>query len=282
MWISRYVVWFFVYSILGWIWETIYCTARAEKWMNRGFLYGPLCPIYGFGGVGISIVLENWERAGLGAITPLHVFLLAFFGSIILEYSTSYVLEKLFHAVWWDYSNMPLNIHGRICLPATTFFGLAGLFIVFYLYPAIDHVTGQILPIAMEGLALILVLILGGDLAMTISALTDFESNLKALELNIDRHMQEFVESIEEQKLDAQIKAIDYYQTKVEQNEHLIKERERFMLHNMNYMLDSMSNIHLSAVGRIEAMRPSKAKKDTHRTSMHERVRKYLEALREE
>ena len=81
MWISRYFVYFVIFSFFGWIYESIYCTIKSKRWENRGFLYGPLCPIYGAGGVGIT--------------------------AIVLEYGTSWTLEKLFHAYWWDYSEMP-------------------------------------------------------------------------------------------------------------------------------------------------------------------------------
>ena len=94
-----------------------YCTIRAKKWENRGFLYGPLCPIYGAGGVAITAIADFISVHTDATFTWWQIFLVAFFGSIVLEYGTSWALEKLFHAYWWDYSSMPLNINGRVCFP---------------------------------------------------------------------------------------------------------------------------------------------------------------------
>ena len=114
MWLSRYFVYFIIFSCMGWIYESIYCTIRAKKWENRGFLYGPLCPIYGAGGVAITAIADFISVHTDATFTWWQIFLVAFFGSIVLEYGTSWALEKLFHAYWWDYSSMPLNINGRV------------------------------------------------------------------------------------------------------------------------------------------------------------------------
>ena len=115
MWLSRYICLFFIYSFMGWIYETLYCTIKNGKWENRGFLFGPACPIYGTGAVAISVIMK--VTIGNGIVLSLwQIFLIAFIGSAGLEYITSWGLEKLFHAAWWDYSDFPLNLHGRISL----------------------------------------------------------------------------------------------------------------------------------------------------------------------
>ena len=119
MWVSRFFVWFVIYGCMGWIYETVYCIIKSGKWENRGFLYGPMCPIYGVGALGISVVYEYLRSEGGGQPPWWQVFVIAFLGSMVLEYSTSWLLEKLFHAYWWDYRDSPLNINGRICLPAS-------------------------------------------------------------------------------------------------------------------------------------------------------------------
>jgi hypothetical protein len=87
---------------------------KNKKWADRGFLYGPVCPIYGVGAVSLTAIAEAVSERSADGYAWWQVFLVSFFGSIILEYVTSWALEKLFHAYWWDYSNMPLNIHGRV------------------------------------------------------------------------------------------------------------------------------------------------------------------------
>ncbi len=120
---------FIVYAFLGWCCECVYCSVPAGKFINRGFLNGPICPVYGFGAV---IVFH--------ALRPLgsNVFL-TFFGGMLLtsalEYVTSVLLEKLFHLSWWDYSKRKFNLHGRICLLNSTLFGLLCVFAVHVVDP---------------------------------------------------------------------------------------------------------------------------------------------------
>lgn len=135
---------------MGWIYESIYCTIRAKKWENRGFLYGPLCPIYGAGGVAITAIADFISVHTDATFTWWQIFLVAFFGSIVLEYGTSWALEKLFHAYWWDYSSMPLNINGRVCFPYSVGFGVAGLIVVYFIAPFTKLITGWMSPIWYE------------------------------------------------------------------------------------------------------------------------------------
>ena len=129
--ITQCFVEFIFYSFLGWIWESIYCTAKEKKWADRGFLFGPICPIYG-SCVVLTSVLFSLVPALSDPEFPLWaIFILCCLGSAVAEFGTSWVLEKRFHARWWDYSDMPLNIQGRICVPVSICFGLAGVLIVF-------------------------------------------------------------------------------------------------------------------------------------------------------
>lgn len=109
--------------------------SEQKKWENRGFLYGPLCPIYGAGGVAITAIADFISAHTDATFTWWQIFLVAFLGSIVLEYGTSWALEKLFHAYWWDYSSMPLNINGRVCFPYSVGFGVAGLIVVYFIAP---------------------------------------------------------------------------------------------------------------------------------------------------
>ena len=100
-----YFVYFFVYSVLGWITETIYCRILDGKWTNRGFLFGPYCPIYGCGVLLIIAFLNNFIAS------PIKVFFLGMLFTSALEYVSSLILEKMFNAKWWDYSNRKFNIN---------------------------------------------------------------------------------------------------------------------------------------------------------------------------
>lgn len=123
---------FFVYAFLGWCTEVSYAALRTGKFVNRGFLNGPVCPIYG---CGVVVVLAGLE--------PLKGnFVLLFLGSVVLtsvlELATGFVLEKLFRQRWWDYSDKPFNLGGYICLEFSIMWGFACLFVVDILHPSIE------------------------------------------------------------------------------------------------------------------------------------------------
>ena len=126
------LVWIFIiYAFLGWCTEVSYAALDRGIFVNRGFLNGPYCPIYGFGVVIVVTIL-----------TPLQDnLLLLFFGSFlltsVLEYITGFLLEKVFHDRWWDYSNKPFNIHGYVCLKFSIYWGLACTFIMKVIHPII-------------------------------------------------------------------------------------------------------------------------------------------------
>ena len=127
--ILYYFLLFLMYSFLGWIVEVIDVLLTDKKLVNRGFLIGPICPIYGVGLLLITSLLKEYMNK------PLVLFILAIFICMTLEYFTSYIMEKLFNARWWDYSEKKFNINGRICLETTIPFGLGGLFVMYIVNP---------------------------------------------------------------------------------------------------------------------------------------------------
>ncbi len=124
-----YVLYFFFYSALGWLVESIYCSVGEKKWINRGFLTGPICPIYGTGAVVLSVCLtpfkDKWYL----------VFIIGLILADIVEFITSVIMEKLFHARWWDYSDRFLNIQGRICFRHSIYWGIASLAFTYLVHP---------------------------------------------------------------------------------------------------------------------------------------------------
>lgn len=123
---------FFIYAMMGWVMEIILCSVPQRKLVARGFLIGPYCPIYGIGSVIILIILKPISS------DPLLIFVSASFICGFIEYFTSYAMEKLFHARWWDYTDQLFNINGRITLINTVLFGLLGLFLVYFIHPFVD------------------------------------------------------------------------------------------------------------------------------------------------
>lgn len=192
--IAAYFVNFIVFSFMGWVWETVYCTFKTKHWQNRGFLYGPVCPIYGTAAVTALIVFNFVPVLNTGSLASWKIFLICAAGSAVIEYTTSYVLEKIFHAVWWDYSTVPLNINGRICLPATCGFGLAGIVIVRYLFPFIRSLHQENRPLLNEGLSLFFMFLFAMDLALTIASLTELITKMENYSREFNARMEAGVE----------------------------------------------------------------------------------------
>lgn len=125
------------------------------KWDNRGMLIGPYCPIYGIGAV-LDVLL-------CGGLPKSAVFFICMFGSAVLEYITSFATERLFHAVWWDYSRIPFNIKGRVCLPCSIGFGAAGLIVLYGIHPYLEGLTNAVPLCGQEVIALFFMAVFSAD-----------------------------------------------------------------------------------------------------------------------
>ncbi len=151
---SQLLTYYFFYSALGWLIESIYCSLGERKWINRGFLTGPICPIYGAGAMVMIVILVPLSKLSLNytvfektvSFTPLLVCVVGMAVSDLVEFITSYVMEKLFHARWWDYSNKPFNIQGRICLQHTIYWGVFSLIFVYLVHPFVSGFAERIFP----------------------------------------------------------------------------------------------------------------------------------------
>lgn len=116
-------------SFIGWVLECMLLFYEEKRLINRGFLTGPVCPLYGAGASLIVFFLNDFKAH------PLYIFLLATLISAIIEYLTSYILEKVFNTRWWDYSNERFNINGRLNLVTLFAFGIFGLILIYFYYP---------------------------------------------------------------------------------------------------------------------------------------------------
>lgn len=192
MHVSTLFIWFILYSIIGWIYETVYCSIRKLKWDNRGMLLGPYCPIYGVGAVLDVLLCSGLPNAGT-------VFFACVFGSAVLEYATSYATERMFHAVWWDYSEIPLNLHGRICLSCSVGFGFAGWIVLYGLHPYIARLTALLTVDLQELAALLFMAVFAADCTLTADSLAQINVKLEAAMHAVDTQISEkydaFIES---------------------------------------------------------------------------------------
>ena len=171
-----WILYFFVYGVLGWCTEVAYAAVKEGKFVNRGFLNGPICPVYG---IGVGVVVQF--------LMPLRgQFIILYIASTILvtiiEGLTGFILDKLFHHRWWDYSNVPLNIGGYVCLLFSLIWGVACVFIVQIVHPVI-HKGLSLIPFYL-GVILIVVLGIGmfADLYVTASTILKFNKRLETMD----------------------------------------------------------------------------------------------------
>lgn len=136
--IEIYFLLFISYAFLGWCMEVTCKLIQYKKFINRGFLIGPYCPIYGWGALAITILLKRYME------DPLVLFVMSTLICSIIEYLTSYFMEKKYHARWWDYSNKKFNINGRICLETLVPFGILGVAIMYGTNPILFKLYNQI------------------------------------------------------------------------------------------------------------------------------------------
>ena len=167
---------FILFSFIGWISEVIYVgVTSAHKFVNRGFLHGPLCPVYGFGGVVILMLPPSLYATWI----PL------FFASMILctivEYFVSWLMEKLFHTRWWDYSHYKIQLNGRICLLNSILFGFLGVVVIHFVYPLMIDLLDSLGQKVINVSGVIILTVLSVDIFFTVRKLVDFANVMKKL-----------------------------------------------------------------------------------------------------
>jgi len=199
---------FILYSFLGWFCEVLYCSIYQRKFVNRGFLYGPICPIYGVGAIVIFSLLSSL------ADNLVILFISSMVLTSIIEYFTSWVMEKLFDTKWWDYSNYKFNINGRVCLLNSTLFGIMGIVAVRFVHPFVLSILYSINDIWTKTLSITFMVIFVIDLIFTLKSLVNFKQYLRRFEdfihtiftkieqekwvINIHDNLEELVEKIKE------------------------------------------------------------------------------------
>lgn len=175
MTIYELFLFFYIYSILGWIAEVLYCRVCAGKFTNRGFLNGPYCPIYGFGALIIVLLLEPFK------FNFFLVFILGMILTSTLEYITSFLMEKTFNAKWWDYSDMKFNLNGRICLLNSCEFALLGILLTYVIHPRITRLMQKIPTYAIQVISVILFITILIDFTITLYTILNLKEKLKNL-----------------------------------------------------------------------------------------------------
>lgn len=175
--ISNIILCFFIYGFLGWCTEVAYAAFKEHKFVNRGFLNSAICPIYGFGVVIVVQLLDPYAHQ------IVLLYLLSVVLTTVLEWLTGFALDKLFHHKWWDYSDVPFNLNGYVCVPFSAIWGLACVFVVKIVHPLI--------------LKLVLLapkwLVLGENIVFTIAIFIDLYVTVSTI-LKLNRRLEKMEE----------------------------------------------------------------------------------------
>jgi uncharacterized membrane protein len=197
---SVWFLFYIIYSVLGWITETIYCSVQERHFVERGFLRGPLCPIYGAGALILLLVLESVQ-------SWVAIFIIGFLLTSALEYITSYIMEKIFKMRWWDYSDQFLNINGRVCLLNSTLFALMTVILVKVLHPFIERHVANLSENILYALTILLGTLLLVDFILSVRASFRLKGNLEKLKQaqenlkeDLEKHQRELRERISENR----------------------------------------------------------------------------------
>ena len=180
-----YFLLFYIYSIIGWGLESTYVAIKEKNFVDRGFLIGPYCPIYGIGGVGIVFYLTQYKD------NVLTVFILGLVICSVLEYFTSYIMEKLFNARWWDYSNEKFNLNGRICGFNSLLFGLSSIAVIYFVQPTLEKVLVSFNPKLLLILNIIALVIFYIDTIISLAVASRFRETITNIDIRKDS-TQEF------------------------------------------------------------------------------------------
>ncbi|MCR5001074.1 MAG: putative ABC transporter permease [Lachnospiraceae bacterium] len=177
-----------IFSFMGWLWESFYVSVMEHRIVNRGYVTGPLCTIYGVGGVFMTLTLQPYKN------NIIVMFLLAMVFTTTLEYVTATVMEALFHTSWWDYTEERFNYKGRICLKGSLAWGAVSLLLFNIILPFCERLiglvsekTGHIIITVIAGLYLI-------DFVMATIAAVDVSKQLEKMDALLD-DIEEFIRS---------------------------------------------------------------------------------------
>lgn len=136
--VSLAFLYFIIYSVMGWMMETVYCSLLERRFVPRGFLYGPMCPIYGVG----VLMMICWFRPLMG--NPVVFYLTATVCMSAWEYLVGWFLETTTHIKYWDYSQYRFNLKGRICLWVCLMWGVLSFLVLYFIHPRVERAVGQI------------------------------------------------------------------------------------------------------------------------------------------
>ena len=226
---------FIIYSFIGYVSEVLYCSYLQKKVVNRGFLFGPLCPIYGFGAILTIYSLRSFLN------DPIIVFVMGMVITTTLEYFTSYIFEKIFNNKWWDYSYRKDSINGRVCLQNSILFGFGILIVLYIINPFLDNILSNIAQSNMIIISCIIMVVLIIDFVWSVIIAYNLRSRLiVAEELKNDK--LKIIPQLFESKYKNQLSKIKFKQNRLIRNyPNLAKDLRKELNDVKKMVLDAKS-----------------------------------------
>lgn len=190
---TQFLLYLYIYSFIGWVYESTYTSIRKKRWINRGFMHGPFLTIYGMGG--IICVRSSMLAEG----DPLKTFIYAISICTVMELSTGMLMEKLFKVRYWDYTKRPLNIKGYVCPSVSLFWGICALFINEYIQVHIANAVSYITPDYLEIAVYAITIACAVDFTMSFVEATELKNMLEDINVR-NQKMEELREKLENVK----------------------------------------------------------------------------------
>lgn len=234
---------FFVYAFLGWCTEVAFAAVKTGKFVNRGFLNGPLCPIYGVGVVLVVLLLAPVHQS-LALLYVASTVLVT-----VLEGLTGFFMDKIFHHKWWDYTDQPLNIGGYVCLPFSLVWGVCCVLIVRVIHPVVERGISA-LPVPL-GIVFIVILeiALFADLGVTASTILKLNRQLDAME-KIAAELREFSDKVGANIYENVTDVMEFHEKAQETLEEVTEEGRRRMEEHVQKLRERYEELARSSTRR--------------------------------
>lgn len=279
--LTQWVLFFFIYSFIGWVWECCFVSVRKHRWVNRGFMYGPMLPIYGFGALAVLVSTIKVRDS-----IPL-IFLFGMTGATLLEYVTGAVMERLFNVKYWDYSNQKFNLNGYICLTSSLGWGLFSVLLVKFVHVPIEEAVLKIPMLITEIIAFVLTAVAAVDVTQSFNDAMDLKRILAQLEESKKqiRKIQEKLKVASEEFVeDYRQRAGEFaedYRRRVEERMEDYRGRAEEMAEDYRRLAEEhMDSYRQRAEEMVEEYKEEiKVREKKYRERMHSRKEAYLERV---
>lgn len=254
LYIVKLLMYFIIYSFFGWVMESVLKTVIQKKPVNSGFLYGPFCPIYGFGAIIMFLFLQGFKEK------PILLFIIAFFVLSLWEYIVGWALEKVFNTKYWDYTDNKFNISGRVCLMNSLFWGFLGVIFIRYMHPYIMERVATINQTELVILTVLLTIIMITDAIISAIKVNDISISLEKLK-EITASIKDKIEELNKKQIDKEsiqqaIEELKYKQTKIKRR--LLRRTNRLKKAFPTMKSDAIEKINEFLKEKKENIRKSK------------------------